>query len=54
MTITYALMEKFEKIEKETKGEWARLITKAKVDKLITNGDEVVGVEYVLKDGTRK
>lgn len=54
MTITYGLMEKFEKIEKETNGEWAKLINKAKVDKLLTNGDEVIGVEYQLRDGTRK
>jgi len=51
MTITYGLMEKLEKIEKESKGEVARLITKALVTKLLEKDGEVVGVEYVTKDG---
>jgi flavocytochrome c len=46
MTITYALMEAIEAIEKETNGKTARVITKACVNELITEGDAVVGVKY--------
>jgi len=44
MTITYALMQRFEQITE--KSERARLINKAKVTELITNGGAVVGVKY--------
>jgi tyrosyl-tRNA synthetase len=54
MTITYALMEKFEEIEKDTKGEFARLLTRCKATKLLKNGDEIIGVEYVTKKGETK
>ena len=50
MTITYALLERLEEIEKETKGEVAKIINKAKVNKLITDNGYVIGVEYE-KDG---
>merc|ERR1711998_475117 len=50
MTITYALMEKLEAIAEETKGETARVITKARATKLICDDGQVVGVEYE-KDG---
>jgi hypothetical protein len=46
MTITYALMEKFELIEKESNGKIARLINKALVTKLLYEQGKVVGVEY--------
>jgi len=46
MTITYGLMEKFEKIEKESNGQKCRLINKATVTKLLDEGGKVVGVEY--------
>jgi len=49
MTITYALMEKFETILKE-QPERARLVTKAAVKELIYEGGEVVGCRYE-KDG---
>jgi flavocytochrome c len=47
MTITYALMDALEKIETATNGQRAKIITKAKVTKLIrdSNGD-VTGVAY--------
>eukprot|EP00665_Eupelagonemidae_sp_cell47_P007475 gene7475-4561_t len=45
MTITYALMEKYEKLLKE-QPERCRLITKARVTELVKEGDEVVGVMY--------
>lgn len=46
MMITYGLMEKLEEIaEKEPKK--ARVINKAEVNKLIMEGTEVIGVEYV-------
>jgi glycerol-3-phosphate dehydrogenase len=32
----------------------ARLITRAKVTKLLKNGEEVIGVEYTLKNGEIK
>ena len=51
MTITYALLEKLEEIEKTSKGELAKIITKAKVSKLVADEKGVVvGVEYE-KDG---
>jgi len=46
-TITYALMEGLEKIMEDTKGEIARIITKAEVKKLVTDvNNAVIGVEY--------
>jgi flavocytochrome c len=50
MTITYALLEKLEEIEKLTKGVDAKILTKSKVTKLLTEDKNVIGVEYV-KDG---
>jgi flavocytochrome c len=51
MTITYALLEKLEDIEKESQGKIAKIITKAKATKLLSDKDgNVTGVEYV-KDG---
>jgi len=44
MTITYALMQRFEKIAETT--DRAKIINKAKVTKLIANGKAVIGVEY--------
>jgi len=49
MTITYALLDALEKIEDESKGERAKIITKAKVFDLITEGDKVIGVRYEHK-----
>jgi len=49
MTITYALMEKFEDLCKSAP-QLARLVTKAKVTKLLKEGSEVIGCEYE-KDG---
>ncbi|RIB27076.1 hypothetical protein C2G38_2131191 [Gigaspora rosea] len=49
MTITYALMEGIEEIV-NNQPDRARLIKKARVTKLIKEGDAVIGVEYV-KDG---
>eukprot|EP00656_Telonema_subtile_P044328 TRINITY_DN505_c0_g1_i1.p1 TRINITY_DN505_c0_g1~~TRINITY_DN505_c0_g1_i1.p1 ORF type:complete len:628 (-),score=194.36 TRINITY_DN505_c0_g1_i1:260-2143(-) len=46
MTITYALMEKLEKIAEDTP-ESARVITKANVTELITENGAVVGCKYV-------
>jgi len=46
-TITYALMEKLEQIEADTKGDIARIITKANVKKLIKDpAGKVIGCEY--------
>lgn len=46
-TITYALMERLEEIEKESDGKLARIVTKARATKLLTDADgAVVGVEY--------
>jgi flavocytochrome c len=50
MTITYALLEKLEEIEKLTKGESAKILTKANVTSLITDDGNVIGVKY-QKDG---
>jgi len=44
MTITYALIQMCEKVAEKT--DRARIITKAEVYKLITNGKAVVGCEY--------
>lgn len=52
MTITYALMEKFEKLCKENP-EKARLITKAKVTEIVTDNGKVSGVNYETKDGRK-
>ena len=52
MTITYALLEKYEEIC-ESQPDSARLINKAKVTKLVMNGNEVAGVEYVNKEGKK-
>lgn len=49
MTITYALMEKLEEISKNTP-HLARIITKARATKYLTQGNEVIGIEYE-KDG---
>ncbi|RIB03936.1 hypothetical protein C2G38_2133414 [Gigaspora rosea] len=49
MTITYALMEGIEEIV-NNQPDRARLIKKARVTKLIKEGDAAIGVEYV-KDG---
>jgi flavocytochrome c len=54
MTITYALMEALEKIDKETDGKKGKIITDANVKKLITENGEVVGVEYVKDGSTHK
>jgi flavocytochrome c len=51
MTITYALLEKLEEIEKASNGKIAKIITKAKAERLLSDKDgNVTGVEYV-KDG---
>jgi flavocytochrome c len=50
MTITYALLEALEDIEKKTNGELAKILTKAKVSELITENGNVIGVKYE-KDG---
>lgn len=49
MTITYALMEKLEEIANKNPN-LAKVITKARVTKLISENGAVVGVEYE-KDG---
>ena len=50
MTITYALLERLEDIEKQTKGQDAKILTKSKVTELITEDGSVIGVRYE-KDG---
>jgi len=50
MTITYALMEKFELACKETP-ERARLIVKAKVTEILNENNVVTGVKYETRDG---
>ncbi len=51
MTITYALLEKLEEIEKTSNGKVAKILTKAKAEKLVTDCEgKVIGVEYT-KDG---
>ena len=50
-TITYALLEKLEAVEAETKGEVARIVNKANVNRLLTDAaGHVVGCQYE-KDG---
>jgi len=49
MTITYALMQGIEQIAKEQPNR-CKIIMKARATKLIKEGDNVIGVEYV-KDG---
>lgn len=51
MTITYALMEKYEDICKNHP-ERARLITKAKVTELLSDSNgNVTGLKYQTRDG---
>lgn len=50
MTITYALMEKFELACKETP-ERARLIVKAKVTEILQENNVVTGIKYETRDG---
>jgi len=52
MTITYALLETLEEIEKKSNGVDAKIINKAKVNKLLKDNDTVIGVEYE-KDGKK-
>jgi len=52
MTITYALIQMCEKIAEKT--DRARIVTKAEVNKLIMNGKNVVGCEYVKAGATFK
>ncbi|KAI7865853.1 FAD binding domain-containing protein [Spinellus fusiger] len=47
MTITYALMEGFEELAVNSPDR-VKIIKRAKVERLIKQGDQVVGVEYVL------
>ena len=55
MTITYALLERLEEIEKKSGGKTARILTKAKATKLIKDGQgRVVGVEYERDGQTHK
>ena len=50
-TITYTLMEALEEIEAKTKGDIARIITKARASQLLKDAEgKVVGLEYE-KDG---
>ncbi|KAL9934937.1 hypothetical protein V8E36_006013 [Tilletia maclaganii] len=51
MTITYAQMEKLEELA-ETDPERVKIIRKARVTKLIKEGDAVVGVEYTVNGQT--
>merc|ERR1711881_90575 len=44
MTITYALMQTFEKLSEKT--DRARIVTKAEVFELLTNGPAVIGCKY--------
>lgn len=55
MTITYALIEHFELLEKETQGKRAKTVLSARVTRLLTNpeGNTVTGVEYE-HEGTLK
>jgi hypothetical protein len=51
MTIIYALHEKFEEIKKASNGKIAKIITKAKGERLLSDKDDnVTGVEYVNDD----
>lgn len=53
MTITYALMEKYEEICK-AHPDRARLLTRSRVVKILKEGDDVVGVEYVHQGETKR
>eukprot|EP00825_Cyclidium_porcatum_P003424 TRINITY_DN11591_c0_g1_i1.p1 TRINITY_DN11591_c0_g1~~TRINITY_DN11591_c0_g1_i1.p1 ORF type:complete len:582 (+),score=117.62 TRINITY_DN11591_c0_g1_i1:101-1846(+) len=50
MSITNALINKFEKVQKESNGKLAKLITNARVYELVTDDNKVIGVSY-NKDG---
>jgi len=51
-TITYTLMEALEEIEERTKGETARIVTKANARELLKDASgKVVGIEYVTRQG---
>jgi len=50
MTITYALLEALEDIEKKSNGEIAKIVNKAKVTELIKENGVVIGVKFE-KDG---
>lgn len=52
MTITYALLEKLEEIEKLSNGVDAKILTKARVTKLLKENGTIIGVEYE-KDGKK-
>ena len=53
--ITYALMEALEEVEKQTGGKLARIVTKAKATKLLSDGSgTVTGVEYVKDNATQR
>ena len=54
-TITYTLMEALEEIEEQTKGEKARIITKAHAKELLKDSSgKVVGLEYELRNGKKE
>jgi len=54
-TITYTLMEALEEIEEKTKGEKARIITKACAKDLIKDASgKVIGLEYEKKGGQKE
>merc|ERR1711977_520868 len=54
-TITYTLMEALEEIEEKTKGEKARIITKAQAKELLKDSaGKVVGIEYELRNGKKE
>ncbi|GAA5863200.1 hypothetical protein JCM8547_002863 [Rhodosporidiobolus lusitaniae] len=53
MTITYALMEKLEEIA-EKEPHRIKVLKKAHVEKLLKNGDEVIGVEYAYQGGKQQ
>ena len=53
--ITYALMEALEEVEKKTQGKLARILTKARVTRLLSDdAGRVVGVEYEQDGQTRR
>ncbi len=55
MTITYGLLEKLEEVEKNSNGEQARIVNKAKATKLITDDNKnVIGLEYEKEGKTFK
>ncbi|KAJ1553738.1 hypothetical protein HK096_006640, partial [Nowakowskiella sp. JEL0078] len=51
MTMTYALMEKFEELA-QIYPERAEIVVKANVTKLLQSDGKVIGVEYTAKDGS--